>query len=256
MKHNFSTEGFTDIFKLELGQDLLDLQKRIYNSTKELIIDHNVNLSIVDKLQLPFKSLPKKEKWSELMNEINTSNEFKKLIKSEEIIKKFKLVQSKPKIFDISTFRARFPDQSRVLYNWHQDEGTWYLSKNKNHQNKYPSTLWLSINGSNSNDSIQLVKYSHKKVLHNHSFVKGQGFFSARIKKNTIKENDIFTVETAPSEGLIFHPLALHRSVPFQASNLRPRYSIDVRYYDEDLKTEFNESYLFKLKRFYNRVFG
>ena len=92
MKHNFSTEGFTDIFKLELGQDLLDLQKRIYNSTKELIIDHDVNLSIVDKLQLPFKSLPKKEKWSELMNEINTSNEFKKLIKSEEIIKKFKLV--------------------------------------------------------------------------------------------------------------------------------------------------------------------
>ena len=39
-------------------------------------------------------------------------------------------------------------------------------------------------------------------------------------------------------------------------TNLRPRYSIDVRYYDEDLKTEFNESYLFKLKRFYNRVFG
>ena len=85
--------------------------------------------------------------------------------------------------------------------------------------------------------------------------MKGQGFFSARIKKNTIKENDIFTVETAPSEGLIFHPLALHRSVPFQASNLRPRYSIDVRNYDEDLKTEFNESYLFKLKRFYNRIF-
>lgn len=256
MKNNFSVEGFTDIFKLELGQDLFDLQKKIYNSTKELIIDHDMSLSIVDKLQLPFRSLPQKEKWSELMNEINSSNEFKKLIKSEEIVKKFKLVQSKPRIFDISTFRARFPDQSRVLYNWHQDEGTWYLSKNKNHQNKYPSTLWLSINGSSSNDSIQLVKYSHKKVLHNHSFVKGQGFFSASIKKDTIKENDIFTVETAPSEGLIFHPLALHRSVPFQASNLRPRYSIDVRYYDEDLKTQFNENYLFKLKRFYNRIFG
>jgi hypothetical protein len=256
MKNNFSVEGFTDIFKLELGQDLFDLQKKIYNSTKELIIDHDMSLSIVDKLQLPFRSLPQKEKWSELMNEINSSNEFKKLIKSEEIVKKFKLVQSKPRIFDISTFRARFPDQSRVLYNWHQDEGTWYLSKNKNHQNKYPSTLWLSINGSSSNDSIQLVKYSHKKVLHNHSFVKGQGFFSASIKKDTIKENDIFTVETAPSEGLIFHPLALHRSVPFQASNLRPRYSIDVRYYDEDLKTEFNENYLFKLKRLYSRIFG
>ena len=39
--------------------------------------------------------------------------------------------------FEICTFRARIPNQSRVIYNWHQDEGTWFLSKNKNLQNKF-----------------------------------------------------------------------------------------------------------------------
>lgn len=254
MKDSFLEKGFTKIFKLELGQDLIDIQKKIYNSTKELIIDHDDNLTTIEKLQLPFKKKPEKEKWSELMNEINSSKEFKKLINSEEIIKKFRLVYSNPKIFEICAFRARFPEQGRVLYDWHQDEGTWYLSKNKTHQDKYPSTLWLSINGSSSIDSIQLVKYSHKKILHNHSYVEGQGFFSARIKKEKIKEEDIFTIETKPSEGLIFHPLSLHRSVPFQANNLRPRYSIDIRYYEDGLKTKFNESYLFKLRKFCNRI--
>ena len=36
---------------------------------------------------------------------------------------------------------------------------------------------------------------------------------------------------------------------------LKPRYSIDVRYYDENLKAKFNESYLFKLKSIYNKIF-
>jgi len=31
--------------------------------------------------------------------------------------------------FEISAFRARLPDEKRVIYNWHQDEGTWFLSK-------------------------------------------------------------------------------------------------------------------------------
>ena len=76
------------------------------------------------------------------------------------------------KVFDISTFRARLPDQKRVVYNWHQDEGTWFLSKNKKQLNKYPATLWFSINGASEKDSIQLLKFSHKQKLHNHTYPK------------------------------------------------------------------------------------
>ena len=140
---------------------------------------------------------------------INNSEELKKIINSQSISNTFQVVFKNPKPFKISTFRARFPEQKRVFYNWHQDEGTWYLSKNKDVQNKLPATLWLSLNGANKDDSIQLIKFSHKKKLFNHQYVIGQGFFNIK-KKNFINEQDIFTVETNPSECIIFHPLTVH----------------------------------------------
>ena len=81
------------------------------------------------------------------MKTVNSSNELKNLINSEGIKFTFKKIFKSPQAFEISTFRARFPNQERVLYSWHQDEGTWFLSKNNNHVNKYPATLWSS--GSN-----------------------------------------------------------------------------------------------------------
>ena len=114
--------------------------------------------------------------------------------------------------------------------------------------------MWLSLNGANKAESIQLVKYSHKKKLLNHNFVSGQGFFNID-KKNEIDENDIFTVETKASEGVLFHPLTIHRSVPATKINFKPRYTIDIRYYDENFEKKFKVDWKFSVKKILKKIF-
>ena len=81
--------------------------------------------------------------------------------------------------------------------------------------------MWLSLNGANKDKVYTTSKVFHKKKLLNHKNVSGQGFFNID-KKNEIDENDIFTVETKASEGVLFHPLTIHRSVPATKINFKP----------------------------------
>ena len=253
MDQNFKDRGFTDIIDVSLNDELKNLQNLIYQKTKHLLITHDQKLSLSEKINLELKNLPHNEFWSKLMNDINNSLELKKLINSDGIKFAFKKIFPKPELFEISTFRARFPNQKRAVYNWHQDEGTWHLSKNKNHLNKYPATLWFSVNGANLNDSIQLVSFSHKKKLYNHSYIKGQGYFS--IGKNKLVDpKKITTIVTKPSQCVIFHPLTLHRSTPQEKVYLKPRYSADIRYFDKNFKPNFTVSTIFKFKKLLKKI--
>ena len=229
MNDNFIDKGFTDIIDVQAHQELTNLKNLIYLNTKSFLIDHEDNISIDQKLNLNFKDIPSQTSWSDLMNIINQSHELNSLINSDGVKQAFKIIFKNPEPFKISTFRARIPNQKRVIYNWHQDEGTWYLSKNKNHTNKFPATLWFSINGAKKDDSIQLAEGSHTKKLYNHKYVSGQGFFSID-KKNVVDEKSIYTVITKPSQGIIFHPLMLHRSVPRDPKNLKTQILIYLRY--------------------------
>ena len=254
MLEDFKTLGLTKVFDLNLGNTLKSLQKLIYTNTKKHIIDHDENLDIEEKIKLPFVFIPTKNDWSNIMNIINSSNELKEVIEHKSVIDKFREIFTNPKKYEISTFRARYPSEERVIYNWHQDEGTWYLSKNKNHLNKFTATMWLSINGANSQNSIQLLKNSHKKKLFDHKYVMGQGYFNAELKEEVEENNqDLVTINTKPSQAVIFHPLTLHRSVSQENKNgLYPRYSVDIRYYDFGKKLVYNSSLKFKLKKILN----
>ncbi len=251
LRKNFTEKGFTSTFKIDFSNELLNLQELIYKMTKDYIVDHDTNLNLSDKIKLPFKFVPEEKKWSEIMADINKSKELDFIIDSKGVQDKFKLIFKNPKRFVISTFRARFPNQKRAIYNWHQDEGTWFFSKNESTNFKNPATLWLSVNGAKSKESIQLIEGSHKTKLFNHEWVDGQGFFKIKnIKKNDL-EKDIFNPDFKASEAVIFHPLTMHRSAPNENSNLRPRYSIDIRYYDNiNISKKFDVDFLFKLKKF------
>ena len=111
-------------------------------------------------------------------------------------------------------------------------------------------TLWLSINGANESESIQLLEGSHKLKLFEHKFVEGQGFFSLK-NNNFINENFIKTIKTLPSQGILFKSLTVHRSVENKTINMRPRYSADIRYYDDvpNVKKKIKIDGYFKLKR-------
>ena len=247
---NFEKDGFLKEFHVELGDTLKKLQERIYSLTKKFLIDHESNLAIEKKINLPFKEIPSKNFWSIIMNDINNSLEFDNLVSSPSIVQSFKKIFIKPIKFDICAFRARIPNQSRVIYNWHQDEGTWFLSKNNNLKNKYAATMWFSVNGANEKNSIQLIKGSHHSKLLNHSYVEGQGYFSA--DGVSVKNREVYTVKTNISESVIFHPLMLHRSVINEENkpDMKPRYSIDIRYYEEGLNLDYKTSLQFKIKKF------
>lgn len=254
MDANFQDRGFTDVFDVRVDEELKNLSNLIYENTKSYLIDHDENISLKQKINLNFKEVPSSEIWSNLMKNINESNELKQIINSDGVRNAFKKVFQKPKVFSISTFRARLPDQKRVVYNWHQDEGTWFVSKNEKQINKYPATLWFSINGANEKDSIQLLKHSHKTKLHNHSYISGQGYFNI-TKKEIINEENISTVVTKPSQCVIFQPLTIHRSVPPTNFSLRPRYTIDIRYYDENFNIKYDVDFAFKIKKYLKKFF-
>ena len=175
------------------------------------------------------------------------------LINSPGIISIFSELFEKPKLYPISVFRARLPGQGRSIYDWHQDEGTWYLSKNKLLSNKSPATLWFSVNGSDKNNSLQLIKASHKNRLYDHKYIEGQGHFSANTKNHEFDKKNVKYIETKPSEAILFHPLTLHRSAPVDKADMRPRYSIDIRYFDEQKRHAFKVDYKFKLRKLFTK---
>ncbi len=249
-KEIFFERGFTDNLKLDLGEKLFSLQSLIYDLTKDLLINHDQNLLISEKIKLPFKIVPKGDSWSKIMEKVNTSRELKEIINSEEVRSAFKKVFTNPIAFEISTFRARFPEQKRVLYNWHQDEGTWHLSKKQTITNKFPATLWFSINGADETNSIQVIKKSHKTKLYDHEWVDGQGYFKIQNIEKKIDIEDIHTANLKESECFIFHPLTVHRSVPTSNNlDLKPRYSLDIRYYDQNASIKINTDIKIYLKR-------
>ena len=88
----FNDQGFLEEFHIDVGIKLRNLQQKIYYLTKDLIIDHNTDLNISDKLNLPFKFIPKNEAWSKIMTEINNSYELNDLIEHQEIINSFRKI--------------------------------------------------------------------------------------------------------------------------------------------------------------------
>ena len=79
-KEIFFERGFTDNLKLDLGEKLFSLQSLIYDLTKDLLINHDQNLLISEKIKLPFKIVPKGDSWSKIMEKVNTSRELKEII--------------------------------------------------------------------------------------------------------------------------------------------------------------------------------
>ena len=65
------------------------------------------------KLQVPFKKVREDKLWSDVMTKVNSSKELKDLITDADIVKNFGLILKKPKLFPISLFRARLPEQKK-----------------------------------------------------------------------------------------------------------------------------------------------
>ena len=49
--NKFNEQGFIEEFHVEVGNKLKNLQEKIYYLTKDLIVEHNSNLDITEKLR-------------------------------------------------------------------------------------------------------------------------------------------------------------------------------------------------------------
>ena len=98
---------------------------------------------------------------------------------------------------------------------------------------------------------MQLIEKSHNSKLYEHNNIEGQGYFKAIFDHTKIQDSSIRTIITKPSEGFLFHPLTLHRSVPPISNDLKPRYSVDIRYYDSAVKTKIKVASKFKIKKIF-----
>jgi len=242
-------QGVTNLIKVDCTSELANLQSYIYDLSHHLLIDHDSSLTLLDKLQVPFKEPMKTKDWSTLMREVNDSPDspLKKLVDSAAIVEVFeKLFGSKPEKFPICAFRAAVASNQRAHYDWHQDQGTWYVTKMKKLARQMPYTFWFSVNGADSSCSVEFALKSHHLKLLFHSFVEGQGAFQANIGKD-IGKFEKFIIDAQAGEGILFHPLTLHRTiVPL---TLRPRYSIDIRYSNPNGNHWHNVQLRFLLKR-------
>jgi len=256
--HTFNNQGFTNnlnVFK-ELG--VLDkIKQKIYENTKDNLEDHETNLSLDQKLKLKFKKKVSIKYINDLRRLIHYSDDFDKIINSEEVKEKFRLIFKKPILFKVNIFRALLPTDDDASFPYHQDEATWFLFKDNFYQNKLMGTMWLSINGANKSNSIELLKGSHKYLkLFNHQKINEKGYFGGVMSKKILENHECYQVETQTGEAIIFHNLTFHRTINNKNQNnkMLPRYSIDIRYYEKDAILKYDINYIFKLKKFISRL--
>ena len=185
LKQSFFEKGITETFNTGLLENnkLVDLQNIIYRYTKDQLIDHDDSLRIDEKLQIPFKQPVDNVFYDNFLEKINQEDEIKKIINSEEIKDKFKIIFDNPEKFKICQFRCKMPMKEKKNFPWHQDEGTWYLFNDKYYRNKLIGILWLSVNGSNNSNSIEIIQKSHSfKKLLKHNFKKNMVYFGVYLK--------------------------------------------------------------------------
>ena len=58
MIEDFLKKGFTETINVPVKKELDLLQKLIYSNTKNLLVDHDENLSIEEKVNVNFKKIP------------------------------------------------------------------------------------------------------------------------------------------------------------------------------------------------------
>ena len=71
VRQNYFNKGFSDIFLINIKDKLDQLQKVIYELTKEYLVDHDNTIEILERLNLSFKTIPDDKLWSKIMNQVN-----------------------------------------------------------------------------------------------------------------------------------------------------------------------------------------
>ena len=79
----------TDAQRIVDESALAPIQEALYATSRELLEDHDPDLPVAERINLPFKKRPDTETWNALCSKINAGPELGELIHSEAVLSAF-----------------------------------------------------------------------------------------------------------------------------------------------------------------------
>ena len=249
LRQQLELDGLTATVKPLDEAQLLPLQRLLLDLTEPYLAPETLKLPINEALKMPFSRPMEREAWIDFMREVNASEELEACVMGSGVRTLFtEVLGGDAEPFPISFFRARIPGKGISVYDWHQDAGTWFVTKQLELAHMCPVTLWTSVNGATVENAVEVIPGSHKNGLGYHSMVKDQGRF--RLARTPDSQDRAVKVVCNAGEGVMFDHLTVHRSIP--SANTTPRYSLDIRYWSPSRTRRFPVSFRYQCKRWIN----
>lgn len=244
--------GYRVVGAINAPDEIQALQEEIYGRIQTYLTPHDETLPLVERLSLPFDKPISISEWGKFSKAVENSDAMRALSTAPAVYDVFReIFHGPPQLHPICRFRARIPGLNATEYGWHQDHGIIYTHKHPTISDRLASALWISLNGAEKGTGIQLIPGSHHGRLRRHKFKKGQGAFGG-VFDSELEQQPPFEFEAPVGHGILFHPLIIHRTSP--GTIQKPRFSVDIRYFDPEGDDRINVEFRFRVERALKRL--
>ena len=230
--------GFSEVSSFFVGSiELEKIREVIFEYLKKYFLYESDNLSLDEKISSEMKKEVVPEN---IINEMR--NEVLKMLYPFTLKKETREIFEKiigQKDIDICDsfldFRANMPNLNKIPTGWHQDIETPFV-ENKNYWKHFSLTCWISLTNAYKENSIELMprKENSFNIYPQHYGRIGSVDYAKKslyeIDKS-LNENNKYVVECKTDQCIFFDSFTLHRTVPIKSN--KPRFSIDIRYFDK-----------------------
>jgi len=240
--NNFSREtiikkGYLEVSNYFVGfKELEKIREVIFEYLKKYLLYESENLSLAEKISSGMKGEAVPDKILKDMRD-----EVIKLVYSftihNETRKIFEKIMGHQDI-DICEgfldFRANIPSLKKIPTGWHQDVETSFV-ENKNYWKHFSLTSWVALSNAYKENSIELIpkKENLFKIYPQHyGRIGGFDYANKPLREidKELNEDNKYVVECKFDQCVFIDSFILHRTVPNYSN--RPRFSMDIRYFD------------------------
>jgi len=229
IRQDLREKGISGPHKFFDSDSIVPIQKKIYSSLKEYIIDDSINQPLSKKLSLPLK------------NNIPSNFIFDLKGDMQDMVLAFARSPMIKEIFidlfghdqiscckNFQDFRGNFPEFTLRATGWHQDAAASFADGWEEWRHPF-YIMWVSLNGAEPTNSLEIINGSHKpKRLYSQHYSLSKRVISD-VSKDLAKLPTT-KISCQAGEVFFFDSLVFHRSI-LNKDNFA-RFSLDVRYYD------------------------
>ena len=222
--------------------ELEEMRKIIFHYLKPYLKYKSENKSLKEKLSselIPEKNISKflLEKMRDdvrvLVEKFNGSD------KTRQIFEKILGTNNIEPCHGFYDFRANLSKGYKLSTGWHQDCETSFIERKK-YWDHFSCAAWITLTKADINNSIFIIPRKNDKfykIYPQHYGKIGNVDYRKRDLKQIdpkISIDDVYAVEAEADECVLIDSFVLHRTIP--GKTLKPRFSIDIRYYATNQK--------------------